>query len=57
MEDSNHAGMAKSYYYLIIIKQFIEETISYISYKKLFLDINSTANIWNIYDDESVEEE
>ena len=38
-------------------KQCIEGKISDIGYKKLHPDINSTANIWNMYDDESDEEE
>ena len=32
-----------------------EKTISDVDYKKLLPDINSTANIWNMSDDESDE--
>ena len=57
LADSNHAGMEKVYYYLRMTNQFIEKRISYIDYQKLFPDISSPANIWNMYDDESNEEE
>ena len=33
------------------------EKISYIDYQKLFWDISSQANIWNMYDDKNDEEE
>ena len=49
--------MVKVYYYLRITKQCIEKKISDIDYQKLFPDINSTANICNMSDDESDEEE
>ena len=49
--------MGKVYYYSRMTKQCIYKTISYIYYQKLFSDINSTSNIWNMSDDESDEEE
>ena len=38
-------------------KQYIQKTIPYIDYQKLFQDVSSPANIWNMYDDKSDEEE
>ena len=44
------------YYYLRMEKQFIKK-ISGIDYKKPFPNVNPTANLWNMSDDESDEEE
>ena len=57
MADSNHAIMDKFYYYSIITKQCIDKTIYDIGYQKLFPDISSPTNIWNMSDDESDEED
>ena len=52
LADSNHVGTEIFYYYPRIKNYCIEKTISTIDYNKLFPEINSTANIWEIYDDE-----
>ena len=57
LADSNHAGMDKVYYYLIMTKQCIEKLISDIDYQILFPDISSPANIWNESDDKSDEDD
>ena len=55
--DSNNAIMYIFYYYLRMTKQCINKIISYIYYKEIFPNINSTANICNMYEDEIGEEE
>ena len=54
---NNHAGMGKVYYYSRMINQCTENTISDIDYQKLIPDINPPANIWNMTDEKSDEEE
>ena len=49
--------MDKVYYYSIMTKKCVEEKISDIDYKKLFPDVNSTANIWNMPEYESDKED
>ena len=49
--------MEKVYYYSRMIKQCTENTISDIDYQKLIPDINTPANIWNMTDEKSDEEE
>ena len=57
LADSNHAVMDKVYYYSRMTKQCIEKTIYDVDYQKLFPEISSPANIWNLSDDKSNEEE
>ena len=57
MADSNNEAMDKVYYYSRMTKQCIEKTIAHIDSHKLFPDLDSTANIFNMSDDESNEEE
>ena len=57
MADSNHEAMDKVYHYSRMTKQCIEKTISHIYSHKLFPDMDSTANIDNMSDDESDEED
>ena len=57
LEYSNHAVMDKVYYYLRITKQCIEKTKSDLDYQRVFPDISSPANIWNMSDDKNDEEE
>ena len=49
--------MDKVYYYSRITKQCIEKTKQYPDYQRVFPDISSPANIWNMSDDESDGEE
>ena len=53
LADSNHEVMENVYYYSRITKQCIYKTVSDIDDQKLLPDINSPANIWNMYDYES----
>ena len=57
LADNNLIGMEKFYYYSRMNKQCIEKTKSDPDYQILFPDILSPANIWNMSDDESDEEE
>ena len=57
LADSNHSGMEKNYYYSMMTKQCIEKTKSDLDYQRVFHDISSPANIWNMYDDKIDEEE
>ena len=57
LADSNLVGFDKLYYYLRTNKQCNEKTESDIDYQRVLPDISSTANLWNIFDDESDEEE
>ena len=50
-------GMDKVYYYSRITKQCIENTKLDLDYQTFLHDILSPANIWNMSDDESDEEE
>ena len=49
--------MEKVNYYSRITKRCIEKTKSDLDYQRVFPDIYSPANIWNMSDDESYEEE
>ena len=49
--DSNRAGMDKFYYYSIMTRKFIDNTISDIDYHKLFPDLSSPTNAWNKLDE------
>ena len=49
--------MDKVYYYSRMTKQCIEKTKSDLDYQRVFHEILSPANIWNMSDDESDEEE
>ena len=51
--DSNQSGMEKLYYYSRITKQYIDKTISDIDYIVVLTDFHSTADLWNMSDDES----
>ena len=57
MIDSSRVGRYKVYYYLRMTKQCIERTKSDLDYQRVFPDVSSLANIWNMSDDESDEEE
>ena len=57
LEDIIYTVIENNYYYSRMTKQCIEKQISDIYYKKLIPDINSTANIWNMSDDEIDEED
>ena len=57
LADSNLAGMDKFYYCSIMTKQCIEKTKSDLDYQRVVPEISSPANIWNMSDDESDEEE
>ena len=57
LADINYAVIGKVYYYSRMTKQCADKTVSDIDYQKLFPEINSTANIWNMFDDKVDEEE
>ena len=57
LADSNLVGMEKVYYYSRMTKQCIEKTKSDLDYQRVFPDISSPENIWNMSDYKSDEEE
>ena len=57
LADSNLAGMDKNYYYFGIKNIYIERKKSDLEYQRVFPDVSSLANIWNMSDEESDEEE
>ena len=57
LEDINHAGMEKVYYYSRITKHCIEKTVYDIGYQEIFPGVSSPDNIWNMSDDKRYEEE
>ena len=52
LADSNLSGMCKVYYYLRMKKQCIEKTKSDLDYQRVFPDVSSLANIWNMSDEQ-----
>ena len=51
LEDSNIAGVDKVYYYPRMKKLCIEKTKPDLDYQRVFPDISSPANIWNMSDE------